>query len=176
MVERISDRTNPTFGADVQPIGFQPASYQVGAEINQLKNPKTTLPQVSWEQDWEAAGTTPPLYAPTSPTGESQRNQSEGNRSRPKEGESQPPSPAEQAATERNTATVNNLFPGKQDQELRDAAYRYLMNKECMPGYPNMTEQDMSILKKNGALDKLDKLIEQDRKQGLFDSGPCVSS
>jgi hypothetical protein len=160
MVERVSDKASRLSAVGSQP-SFEPADYQIGAEIKQLRVPKTNLVAV----DWQVASAGPPPKLEPGPS-QSQRHRSDDHNS---------DTPEERAASIRNDAAVKDLFPGKENHELRDAAYRYLMHRECTRGYPNMADEDLALLQKNGAIDKLEALIEQHRKQGLL-TGACLVS
>jgi len=150
------DKPGVRVGTDLQSTAFQPAVYQTGADINVLRGAQklsTPHPLVLVQGGSEAR---PPHQVPDR----------EGPR--PK----RDVSPEEKTAIERNSAFANQLFPGKQDEELRNAAYRYLMFKECHNGYPKMSDSDMDLLKKAGVLAKLDSKIEEDAKKGLI-NGTC---
>jgi hypothetical protein len=164
-----SDKTGQLPGPESKPTGFEPAVYQIGAEIKALratdKEPSSLPP---WVHEWE----------------QSQPNQPNAGHQPESEGETRAhtntprsdgvnPSPEEKALIERNSATARGLFPDDKDRESRDAAYRYLMSKECQHGYPPTSEADMQLLQKSGVLDKLDKQIEEDIRNGLA-VGQCV--
>ena len=165
MVEAIplrpADRANAQIRTDVQPANLQPANFQAnGAEMNALRIKDMGGIPPSWTAAWEAqAVSEPELFKP-------------GEGSQPRREVPHPQlSPQEEAAVQRNSAAVDKLFPGNDNADLRNAAYRYLMNREGQNGYPKLQDSDMDLLKKNGALDALDKLVEEDRKKGLI-TGP----
>jgi hypothetical protein len=150
-----ADKPSIKLGTDREPTAFQPAVYQTGAEINVLRGGRklaTPHPLVLVQ----GSESTPPDRLP------------DREDHRPK----REVSPEEKAAIERNSVFANQLFPGKQDEELRNAAYRYLMFKECHNGYPKISDSDMELLKKAGVLAKLDSKIEEDSKKGLI-NGTC---
>ena len=165
MVEAIplrpADRADASIRTNIQPVNLEPANYQASAaEMDAIRTKYMGggIP-LAWPASWEAQGTAPP---------EPGRGGSQ-----PRHGLEHPQlSPQEEAAVKRNSAAVDKLFPGKDNEDLSNAAYRYLMYRECHDGYPKMQDGDMDLLKRNGALDKLDKLVEEDIKNGLV-AGAC---
>ncbi len=78
-----------------------------------------------------------------------------------------PPSKAEKEAVDANSKTVKELFPNE-NQELRDAAYRELMRRECIPGYPSDTPEaqaDRNLLEQRGVKQQVDEAIKQRAKE-----------
>jgi hypothetical protein len=164
-----SDKTGLVPGPESKPTGFEPAVYQVGAEIKALratdKEPSSLPP---WVHEWEQSQPNQPNagHQPES-EGESSSHPN-GSRS---DGVNIPPE--EKALIARNSAFARQLFPDDKDRETRDAAYRYMMFRECQHGYPTTSEADMQLLQKAGVLDKLDKQIGEDIRNGLA-VGQCV--
>lgn len=76
--------------------------------------------------------------------------------------------PEEMQSVDRNSAAVQKMFPGAENQELRDAAYRYLMHRECVDDYSSSFKKDSEMLNKHapGTTDKLEEIIRQRRQQG----------
>lgn len=76
--------------------------------------------------------------------------------------------PEEMQSVDRNSAEVQKMFPGAENQELRDAAYRYLMHRECVDDYSSSFKKDSEMLNKHapGTTDKLEEIIRQRRQQG----------
>lgn len=87
---------------------------------------------------------------------------------------SRPRTEEEMQSVDRNSAEVKKLFPGAENQELRDAAYRYLMHRECVDDYSASFKKDSEMLEKHapGSVDKLEEIIRQRRQQG----GPAPGS
>jgi hypothetical protein len=166
----------PHVGGEVRPSGFHPAVYQTGAEINALRSSNVATVPVSWVEDWEASGNTP-HKAPYKPNPARESGGSQGI-----EGQPSPKvedTPEVKAAVERNSKRVDQLFPDTKDEDpssVKNAAYRYLMHRECYEGYPKMDESDMELLRKSGKLAELDKFVDDDFKKGLSgNSCPATS-
>ncbi len=81
---------------------------------------------------------------------------------------SRPRTPEEMQSVDRNSAEVKKLFPGAENQELRDAAYRYLMHRECVDDYSSSFKKDSEMLNNHapGTTDRLEEIIRQRRQQG----------
>jgi hypothetical protein len=77
-----------------------------------------------------------------------------------------------------NSAEAKKLFPNSNEKDYfspGDAAYRYLMNKECVDDYSDTAQKDASIVEKTspGALKTLDSFIEEQRKKGPIPGSHC---
>jgi len=78
-----------------------------------------------------------------------------------------------------NTIEAANLFPNSNDKDFfspGNAAYRYLMNKECVDDYSDTAQEDASIVEKAspGALKMLDSFIAEQRKNGPIPGSYCA--
>ena len=76
------------------------------------------------------------------------------------------------------TAEVKKLL-GKGDPEdfnsVQNAAYRYMMNKECVDDYSSTSEADLAIINKADPtlLKKLDDIVAADEKKGPVPGSKC---
>lgn len=122
---------------------FSSVSFQAGREINDLRTDRILIAG-GWSQERRGG----------SGDGTNQTD------------------PVEKAAVERNTAAVNQMFPGAENDNLRQAAYYYLMHEECQDGYPVVYEEDMKLLKQKNVLKQLDELVQEHTQQGLV-IGSC---
>jgi hypothetical protein len=81
-------------------------------------------------------------------------------------------------SVDRNTAEVNRLFPDDHSGDFnspKSAAYRYLMNKECVDDYSSSSANDAAILEKAspGILKKLDEIVREHLKSGPAPGSHC---
>jgi len=75
-----------------------------------------------------------------------------------------PPSAAHDEASKANSPKVNEMFPGEENQELRDAAYREMMRHECVEGYPMDgpgADADRKLMQERGVTQQVQDAIKE---------------
>ena len=151
--------------APVDNAGASPSQYQVGAEINKLR-PSGQLP------DGFAKDDTFKFYQ-SAPSAESRR------------------SSEDMEIVKRNTEEVNKLIPKddqnrspstdrKPEDDLRDAAYRYLNHHECLDRLSEERLKSDTDMLKNHKMpdgktlkDTLDQILKERRKNGVQGGPEC---